>query len=297
MVRPEITNKDYRSKPTGLLNPFPDARYYIFAIGNPSTDAWWQRHLQTEVVTAGFRGETGDKGDKKLNSLAEGDWVIAYANDHGAVGAGIVGPRDTYRLMSIDDLPPGWESNHRHWRKVRWTYFVHSLVDAIPYQELKLGFRVQTKTRVKDEVNARRIVDMLRQRTSAMISSSDDSDDDRTFPDQIPKASVIIEGAVQNVTVNQYERDPQARQRCIEHYGARCQVCSFNFEEAYGELGKGFIHVHHLLPLASIGKEYVVDPVRHLRPICPNCHAMLHRMEDPARLDLLQRLRHAKSKR
>ena len=45
----------------------------------------------------------------------------------------------------------------------------------------------------------------------------------------------------------------------------------------YGERGVGFIHVHHLKPLSEISKEYEVDPIGDLRPLCPNCHAMIHR--------------------
>jgi len=44
----------------------------------------------------------------------------------------------------------------------------------------------------------------------------------------------------------------------------------------YGERGKGFIHVHHLRPLADVGEEYELDPIADLRPVCPNCHAMIH---------------------
>lgn len=43
------------------------------------------------------------------------------------------------------------------------------------------------------------------------------------------------------------------------------------FTDMYGDIGKDFIHVHHLL----IGEEYVVDHIKDLRPVCPNCHAML----------------------
>jgi 5-methylcytosine-specific restriction enzyme A len=43
----------------------------------------------------------------------------------------------------------------------------------------------------------------------------------------------------------------------------------------------GFIHVHHLTPLSSLGTDYEVDPIRDLRPVCPNCHAVLHRREPP----------------
>ena len=51
-------------------------------------------------------------------------------------------------------------------------------------------------------------------------------------------------------------------------------VAAFN---VYGDMGDGFIHVHHLKDLATIGEEYEVDPIEDLRPVCPNCHAMLHR--------------------
>ena len=50
-----------------------------------------------------------------------------------------------------------------------------------------------------------------------------------------------------------------------------------NFEEKYGIVGKDFIHVHHIVPLNTIGEEYLVDYEKDLIPVCPNCHAMLHR--------------------
>ncbi|KLI82901.1 restriction endonuclease [Vibrio parahaemolyticus] len=97
------------------------------------------------------------------------------------------------------------------------------------------------------------------------------------FPDEIDESTTISEGAKKTVTVNKYERNRAARTLCIEKYGVSCFVCDFNFEEKYGSLGAGFIHVHHLKPLGEIGEEYQLDPVRDLRPVCPNCHAMLHR--------------------
>jgi len=98
---------------------------------------------------------------------------------------------------------------------------------------------------------------------------------------QIPAEEIqppsSFEGTKKSIIVNVYERDPSARRVCINHWGAKCTVCGFNFELAYGEIGKGFIHVHHLVPLASIGKRYKIDPIKELRPICPNCHSMIHR--------------------
>ena len=87
----------------------------------------------------------------------------------------------------------------------------------------------------------------------------------------------IFEGAKKTFTVNAYERDPQARKDCLDKFGYLCKICEFDFEKTYGERGKEFIHVHHIVPLSEIKKEYEVDPIKDLIPVCPNCHAMLHR--------------------
>src|SRR5205823_15323 len=85
------------------------------------------------------------------------------------------------------------------------------------------------------------------------------------------------EGALTRIEVNRYERDPAARRACIEHWGSACVVCGLDFGQSYGDLGRGFIHVHHLRELSTVGPGYVVDPISEMRPVCANCHAMLHR--------------------
>lgn len=97
------------------------------------------------------------------------------------------------------------------------------------------------------------------------------------FPDEVdPLDARLHEGAVKSVTVNRYERQKKARDACIAHHGAQCAVCGFDFEKTYGQIGSGFIHVHHRIDLSLVGEHYVVDPVKDLVPVCPNCHAMLH---------------------
>ena len=87
----------------------------------------------------------------------------------------------------------------------------------------------------------------------------------------------IYEGGKSSIKVNKYERSSIARQKCIEYHGVSCKICGINFEDMNGEVGKGFIHVHHIKPISEIDKEYVVDYKKDLIPVCPNCHAMLHR--------------------
>lgn len=98
------------------------------------------------------------------------------------------------------------------------------------------------------------------------------------------------EGAKRSITVNAYERDPLARRACIRKYGTACVVCGFDFEKAYGERGRGFIHVHHLTPLSQIGTTYEVHPQKDLRPVCPNCHAMLHKTNRPLTIESLREI-------
>ncbi len=90
------------------------------------------------------------------------------------------------------------------------------------------------------------------------------------------------EGALSRVEVNRYERDPRARKACLEHHGYRCAVCGFSFEDRYGPLGRNYIQVHHTLELSKVPPDYRVDPVTDLVPLCPNCHAMIHRGAGPA---------------
>jgi 5-methylcytosine-specific restriction enzyme A len=101
--------------------------------------------------------------------------------------------------------------------------------------------------------------------------------DNLVFPDEVSENQKYSEGKTKQVIVNTYERNVIARQMCVDYYGAICEICKFDFEKKYGELGKGFIHVHHKVELSTIGEEYSVNPLKDLIPVCPNCHAMLHK--------------------
>lgn len=118
----------------------------------------------------------------------------------------------------------------------------------------KNGIRIMTKEIINSQI------------FNSEIFYPDDIEDNNSF-----------EGTKKQIIVNAYERSSKARQDCIEEYGYKCTICKFDFEEIYGKIGKGFIHVHHLKPLSEIDKEYKINPIKDLRPVCPNCHAMLHK--------------------
>lgn len=108
--------------------------------------------------------------------------------------------------------------------------------------------------------------------------------------EEVTEPEKYLEGTSKRISINTYERNPKARRKCIEHYGYECQICFFNFEEVYGTIGKDYIHVHHRIPLSEVKEGYEVDPVKHLIPLCPNCHAIIHRTKPALRVEDLKNI-------
>ena len=130
------------------------------------------------------------------------------------------------------------------------------------------------------------VIDLLKNRIPieypTFILNPDEANEDA--------AEYYPEGSRQSVLVNKYERNTKARERCIEHHGVICKACDFDFEENYGEVGEGFIHVHHIKPVSEIGETYEVDPINDLIPVCPNCHAMIHKRKPPYSIDEIKEM-------
>ena len=113
-----------------------------------------------------------------------------------------------------------------------------------------------------------------------------------SFQEELGVEEPLVEGASFTVQVSAFERNPVARQKCIAHYGTGCSVCGFNFGTSYGSSADGYVHVHHLKPLASIGEEYVIDPIKDLRPVCANCHAVIHLRRPPYSIEEVKVMLH-----
>ena len=85
------------------------------------------------------------------------------------------------------------------------------------------------------------------------------------------------EGAVKQVLSSRYERNLELRKETIKIHGLICQVCEFDFFKTYGEIGKDFIEVHHLIPISNFNSEHNVNPKTEMSVLCANCHRMMHR--------------------
>ena len=94
------------------------------------------------------------------------------------------------------------------------------------------------------------------------------------------RSGLVNEGAKVEYYVTKYERKSKLRLEAIDFHGLNGSVCNINFEKTYGELGKGFIEIHHIKPLYSLEGETNVNPKTDLVPLCPNCHRMIHRQRN-----------------
>lgn len=139
--------------------------YHVFNIGKPHSNEWWRELVQREVITTGFLGEPNDRGDVILHDMAEGDWIIAYCNRRGYVGAGIVSSIDSYVLF--EQTIPGSQSNHLHERKVDWLYTVTDIANAVTLKEVGQSAPRQTKERERDTAVAEQIINLLKIRSPA----------------------------------------------------------------------------------------------------------------------------------
>lgn len=95
------------------------------------------------------------------------------------------------------------------------------------------------------------------------------------------------EGTRHQVLSVRYERNPINRRLCLYKKGYNCSVCGTNLYEKYGAIGRDFIEVHHTTPVSMMGDDYKLDIDRDLVPLCPNCHAMIHRKTPPYTVEQL----------
>lgn len=145
---------------------------------------------------------------------------------------------------------------------------------------------VPIKKTLDNEAALSEIWNSLREGVSTIIDKPADMKfEDTLSAEELPSGHTYSEGALSRITVNAYERKSVARAACLEHHGYACAACGVILSEIYGEVAKDFIHVHHLVPLSEVEEGYEVDPIKDLRPVCPDCHAIIHRTDPPMTIE------------
>ena len=237
----------------------------VTAAGGTMRDQW----------SVGLRTGGIQPGDRAM--------LLRQRHDRGLVASGVF----TSELY----VDQHWDGTGRPTRygDLEWDT-VLAIEDRLPVEQLELSVpevrwhRIQGSRVAVPAAATRKLTDLWADHVRELIFRSPDepppSGPGQTFP----------EGALTRVEVNRYERDRRARKTCLSHWGYRCSVCDFSFQDCYGPLGEDFIHVHHTIELSLVPPDYQVDPVADLRPVCPNCHAMLHRTRPAMTIDALKKI-------
>lgn len=120
--------------------------------------------------------------------------------------------------------------------------------------------------------------------------TSENKNNNPFIPSENEIQRTYTEGSPNQIIVTKYERNPHARKVCILHYGLSCIVCGFNFEKTYGQIGKDYIHVHHLNQISNIGEKHEINPLEDLVPVCPNCHSIIHKRKIPITIEEMKEI-------
>lgn len=175
-------------------------------------------------------------------------------------------------FTQIRDDKEYWLDDSEYEKSLNGKFFNLQLVEEVDSEKLTLQVLLKNGLNAAPQGPIK-----LKEELESYISTVFGTANDEFFPEVLDSTIEIFEGLKKQVSVNKYERSSIARAKCIEAHGCSCKICSFSFQQAYGDLGKDFIHVHHITPIHTIGQSYKIDYANDLIPVCPNCHAMLHR--------------------
>ena len=175
---------------------------------------------------------------------------------------------------SIRDDRKYWKDDKEYLKSIKGKFMRLRLIEQVSNKSMKLenlkknGLKSapQGPIKIKNPI----LIDYIE-------TNFTDNNQSDFFPEIVNESEIEYEGAKKTVVVNKYERSSKARENAIKFHGLACKVCDLNFQDKYGEIGKDFIHIHHITPIHNIGKNYKIDYEKDLIPVCPNCHSMLHR--------------------
>jgi predicted HNH restriction endonuclease len=68
-----------------------------------------------------------------------------------------------------------------------------------------------------------------------------------------------------------------------------CEICNFDFEKKYGEIGADFIEGHHKLALSKMASTHKTKP-EDIAMLCSNCHRMVHKRNNWLTIDEMRKL-------
>jgi hypothetical protein len=251
---------------------------YVFI--NTDSDSFTGRHN----ISTWFNNKMAFTGGKQkygrlLNKLRPNDICFMYENRSGVLGVGCVLEKwdgkaynsPLYYISEDKERRDGIDKDGSEYR-IQVDWFLDLRDSPIVINEIRNRFSYLPRGAV-NRITKRRI--------EAEALLNDLTDKLNSMDELFQNPEGVPEGAMKRVWVNSYERSEIARRDCIKAWGYKCIICDTNLESIYGPSAKSLIHAHHLVPLSQIKTDYIIEPIKDMRPVCPNCHAVIHRRSPP----------------
>lgn len=111
---------------------------------------------------------------------------------------------------------------------------------------------------------------------------------------EIDEDEEFVEGRLLSQLHKRRERNPlvakKKKNKVFKDKGnLACEVCGFDFQKQYGDLGRGFAECHHKSPLSDL-TQATTTKLSDLAIVCANCHRMLHRIRPWKNIEQLQNI-------
>ena len=158
-----------------------------------------------------------------------------------------------------------------------------------------------------------RYLEESKEQIAYLFSNKFDSDEVADVVDAIEKTvgrkrkvyvyredDMVLEGSTSVKETLIRKRSHRLRSAAIDHYRKSngkiyCEVCGFCFEDVYGEIGKGFVEIHHTKPVYQYSDDgfesYLTEAIKRVKPLCANCHRMIHyNVKRPLSLEELKKI-------
>ncbi len=272
--------------------------YWLFLIMyNQFSLSYWRKMAQSGLAAQHYPSHIALAAHNinKLNQLKKGDWIVAAFRNRRFAGYGKL-KSDFYRSnKSLNIKREGDKTRYEFAERFLCSWRAIPFDHANPYVECN-DLKSQ-KAVDRDIVMTRGFcVKKISKRTFEILKARLDEAGAIKIPVTTPlkETSLNLGDIINNDLINQdyfegkkysqygvkYERDPNLRKIAIMIHGTKCKVCGFDFEEIYGDQGKGFIEVHHIKPVSTFGAKAKVNPKKELTVVCSNCHRMIHRRKE-----------------
>jgi 5-methylcytosine-specific restriction enzyme A len=194
----------------------------------------------------------------------------------GSEPRGLVGSGWTVPASTLADDEHWNEARAANGEKARYADIYFDVLEEsplIPMKELKVGplSAMHWSTQISGISIPDDIVSHLEELWASKTKGTGLPDQETIFGDPL-----TAKAHGYRTTVNKYERCPRARALCLARYGMKCFACETLLSGVYGKAATSLIHVHHLTPVSELPEGFEIVPERDLRPVCPNCHSVIH---------------------